>query len=127
MNRLFAALALAASPALAQQYDLVIRNGTVIDGTGAARVRADVAITGGRIVRVSTTPIRGTDIKRVIDATGLIVAPGFIDLHAHLDPLLAMPDAQSAVRQGVTLALGGPDGGGPYPFGAYLTEVAGKP
>jgi dihydroorotase/N-acyl-D-amino-acid deacylase len=110
-----------------QAYDLLITNGTVIDGTGAARYRADVAITGNRIVALSRTPIPRSQAKRVIDATGLIVSPGFIDLHAHLDPILAMPDAESAVRQGVTLALGGPDGGGPFPFKAYLDQVAAKP
>ncbi len=113
--------------AQAPRYDLVIAGGTVIDGTGAARYRADVAITGDRVVALSRTPIPASSAKRVIDATGLIVAPGFIDLHAHLDPILVMPDAQSAVRQGVTLALGGPDGGGPYPFGAYLDSVAARP
>lgn len=101
-------------------YDVIVRNGTVLDGTGAAGVRADVAIVGARIVRVSTTPLDPADATRVIDATGLIVAPGFIDLHTHLDPLLQLPGAESHVRQGVTLALGGPDGGGPWPFGAYL-------
>jgi dihydroorotase/N-acyl-D-amino-acid deacylase len=106
------------------QYDLLIQNGTVIDGSGAARVRADVAVSGDRIVRVSTTPLNAGDAARAIDARGLIVAPGFIDLHAHLDPILSIPDAQSHVRQGVTLALGGPDGGGPWPFGAYLDSVA---
>jgi N-acyl-D-amino-acid deacylase len=105
-------------------YDLLIRNGTVIDGSGANRVRADVAVVGDRIVRVSTTPLDAANATRTIDARGLVVAPGFIDLHAHLDPILAMPDAQSHVRQGVTLALGGPDGGGPWPFGAYLDSVA---
>jgi dihydroorotase/N-acyl-D-amino-acid deacylase len=111
----------------AQQYDVVIANGTVIDGSGAARFRGDVAITGDRIVRIVRGTIPRTQAKRVVDATGLIVAPGFIDLHAHLDPLLNMPDAQSAAMQGVTLALGGPDGGGPYPFGKYLDSAAGKP
>jgi dihydroorotase/N-acyl-D-amino-acid deacylase len=60
----------------------------------------------------------------VVDAAGRVVTPGFIDLHAHLDPLLALPAAESHVRQGVTLALGGPDGGGPWPFAAYLDSVA---
>src|SRR4051812_45348587 len=125
-----AALGLAATdPSLCsgQAYDIVIANGIVIDGTGAARYRADVAITGNRIVLVSRTPIARTSARTVIDATGLIVAPGFIDLHAHLDPILIMPDAESAVRQGVTLALGGPDGGGPFPFKEYLDQVAAKP
>ena len=106
------------------QYDLLIQNGAVIDGSGAPRARADVAITGDRIVRVSPTPLNAADAARTIDARGLIVAPGFIDLHAHLDPILSLPDGQSHVRQGVTLALGGPDGGGPWPFGAYLDSVA---
>ncbi len=52
-----------------------------------------------------------------------MVSPGFIDLHAHNEAILQMPDAESRVRQGVTTALGGPDGGGPYPFGDYLAKV----
>lgn len=112
----------AQSPAVAR-YDLLISRGTLIDGTGAARRVADVAIRGGRVVLVSTTPLAPARATRVIDARGLIVAPGFIDLHAHLEPILDMPDAQSHVRQGVTLALGGPDGGGPWPFGAYIDSV----
>jgi N-acyl-D-amino-acid deacylase len=108
-------------------YDLVITGGTVIDGSGAPRFRGDVAVTNGQIVRVEHGSIAITGAKRVIDATGLIVAPGFIDLHAHLEPLPEMPDAQSAAMQGVTLALGGPDGGGPYPFGRYLDSLDHKP
>jgi dihydroorotase/N-acyl-D-amino-acid deacylase len=121
------ALAAAAATASAQQYDLLISNGTVIDGTGAPRYRADVAITGNRIVTVSRTPIERSAARRTIDAAGLIVAPGFIDLHAHLDPIMNMPDAESAVRQGVTLAVGGPDGGGPFPFGNYVDSLAKRP
>jgi N-acyl-D-amino-acid deacylase len=105
------------------RYDLLISGGTVIDGTGAAAYRADVAITGGRITAISRTPIDSTLARRRINATGLIVSPGFIDLHAHLEPILTMPDAESHVRQGVTLALGGPDGGGANPMGAYLAQV----
>ena len=115
------------APLAAQQaqarYDVLITGGTIIDGTSAARRTADVALRDGRVVLVSRTPLATSRARRVIDARGLIVAPGFIDLHAHLEPILAMPDAQSHVRQGVTLALGGPDGGGPWPFGAYLDSV----
>ena len=107
----------------APQYDLLIAGGTVIDGTGAARYRADVAISGDRIALVSRGPLASSSARRTIDATGLIIAPGFIDLHAHLEPLLRMPDAESHVRQGVTTALGGPDGGGPWPFAAYLDSA----
>jgi dihydroorotase/N-acyl-D-amino-acid deacylase len=123
---LLIALLATASAARAQTYDLLITNGTVIDGTGAPRYRADVAISGNRIAAISRTPIAPSSARRTIDASNLIVAPGFIDLHAHLDPILAMPDAESHVRQGVTLALGGPDGGGPFPFGRYIDSVASR-
>ena len=106
------------------RYDLLISGGTVIDGTGAAAFRADVAITAGQIAAVSRTAIDSTLARRRINATGLIVSPGFIDLHAHLEPILTMPDAESHVRQGVTLALGGPDGGGASPMAPYLAQVS---
>jgi N-acyl-D-amino-acid deacylase len=112
------------APAPAERYDIIIAGGTVIDGTGAPRYRADVAVRGDRIVRVSREPLPRDGAARVVDAAGRVVAPGFIDLHAHLEPLLEMPDAESHVRQGVTTALGGPDGGGPWPLGAYLDSVA---
>ncbi|MBI1874122.1 MAG: amidohydrolase family protein, partial [Acidobacteria bacterium] len=84
-------------------FDILIRNGHVVDGTGNPWFRADVAIGAGRIVTVGRLPAdaRGT---RTIDAAGLVVAPGFIDLHTHSDmPLLADGTAQSKVKQGVTL------------------------
>lgn len=105
------------------QYDVVVTGGTIVDGTGAPRYSADVAIRGDRIALISRDPIAPTTARRTIDARGLIVAPGFIDLHAHLDPLLRLPDAESHVRQGVTTALGGPDGGGPWPFATYLDSA----
>ena len=104
----------------AEPWDLVISGGTVIDGTGSARFPADVAVRGDRIAVVSRERIAASRARRVIDATGLIVAPGFIDLHAHLDPLPDLPGMESAVRQGVTTAVGGPDGGAPWPLASYL-------
>ena len=118
-----AALLLLATQASAQapKYDILISGGTVIDGTGAPRYRADVAIAGDRIILISRKSIPRRNARRVIDARARIVTPGFIDLHAHLEPLAELPGAQSAVTQGVTLALGGPDGGSPWPLGTYMT------
>src|SRR5687768_6070184 len=70
-----------------EPWDLVISGGTVIDGTGSARFAADIAVRGDRIALVSRERIPASRARRTIDATGRIVAPGFIDLHAHLDPL----------------------------------------
>jgi N-acyl-D-amino-acid deacylase len=113
----------AAPAATTAPYDLLIANGTVLDGTGAPGVRADVAVRGDRVVAVSRTPLPRDGARRVLDATGRVVAPGFIDLHAHLETLLQMPLAESALRQGVTTALGGPDGGSPLPLAPYLDSV----
>jgi N-acyl-D-amino-acid deacylase len=86
-------------------FDVVITNGKLIDGTGAEPVLADVAITGDRVVAVGQ--IDGEAAKR-IDAAGQVVAPGFIDLHAHSDlSFLVDPMADSKLRQGVTLELVG--------------------
>jgi N-acyl-D-amino-acid deacylase len=86
--------------ACAPGYDLVIRNGDVVDGTGAAPRRADVAITGERIVAIGTAPGRG---REEIDATGRVVAPGFIDVQGQSGvTLLADGNGESHVRQGIT-------------------------
>ena len=114
----------ATAPAATAPYDLLITGGTIVDGTGAPGYAGDLALRGDRIVRVARERLPAAAATRVIDATGLVVAPGFIDLHAHLDPLLRLPDAQSHVRQGVTTALGNPDGGGAWPLGEYLDSAA---
>jgi N-acyl-D-aspartate/D-glutamate deacylase len=83
------------------ECDLRIRGGAVIDGTGAPPVRADVAISGDRILAVG--PAAEIDAARVIDAEGLVVAPGFIDIKTHSDFTLPLnPLAESKIRQGVT-------------------------
>ena len=104
-----------------QEYDLIIKNGMVYDGSGNAPVQEDVAVNKDRIVKIGD--LSHAKAKREIDATGLAVSPGFIDMHAHLDPLLRLPSAESAIRQGVTTSLGGPDGSSPWPLGAYLDEA----
>ncbi|MBU6364956.1 MAG: amidohydrolase family protein [Gemmatimonadetes bacterium] len=94
----------------------------VLDGTGAPARRLDVGIRGDRVVALAEALPRA-GVRRVIEARGRVVAPGFLDLHAHLEPLLEMPLAESALRQGVTFALGGPDGGSPLPLAPYLDSV----
>ena len=86
-------------------YDLLIKNGLVLDGTGGASYSADVAVVGGDIVAIGR--LDGESAK-TINAKGLAVSPGFIDLHTHSDTsFLLDPTAQSKVRQGVTLELTG--------------------
>ena len=90
----------------APAFDVVIRGGQVLDGAGGAAVRADVGVRGDRIAEVGQ--LGRATAQRVIDAAGLVVAPGFIDLHTHSEmPLLADGSAQSKVRQGVTLDITG--------------------
>lgn len=113
--------AIAAAPDTGQ-LDVLIVGGTVLDGTGAKAVPMDVGIRGDRIVAMATSIPRSRGAQ-IIEATGKVVTPGFIDLHAHLEPLLQYPLAESALRQGVTLALGGPDGGSPLPLAPYMDSV----
>jgi N-acyl-D-amino-acid deacylase len=94
--------------------DILIKNGTVVDGTGRPRFEADVGTSQGRIVTVAQAI--DAEAARTIDATGLHVAPGFIDPHTHSDrPLLVDPMAQSKIRQGVTTDVIGNCGYSPAP------------
>ncbi len=108
----------------AADWDVLIRGGTVVDGSGGPGFRADVAVRGDRIARVSREPLDPERAARVIDADGRVVAPGFVDIHTHLEPLPFLPGAESHVRQGVTTALGGPDGSSPRPLAEYLDKAA---
>lgn len=92
------------------------------DGTGAAPVMGDVAITGDRIVALGARLAERGGIE--IDATGLAVSPGFIDIHSHADGGLgADPRAESCIRQGITTAVVGADGGSRSDIGAYLASI----
>ncbi|GAA2269372.1 amidohydrolase family protein [Actinomadura luteofluorescens] len=98
-------------------YDLLVRGGTVLDGTGAPGRRADVAVTAGRIAAVGA--LDGARASSVIDATGRYVMPGFIDTHVHGDAAVFDPDVQlAALRQGVTTFVLGQDGVSYAPAGA---------
>jgi len=92
--------------AFAQTYDVIIRGGHVVDGSGNPWIKADVGISGGRIARIGR--LGEAQASRVIDATGQVVTPGFIDMHTHSEyPLLYDGNAQSKIRQGVTTEVVG--------------------
>ena len=117
----FALLILGCEPNVT--YDVVILNGAVFEGSQEAQIRQqDIGIIGDQIVTLGT--LSNPKAKRIIDATGRVVSPGFIDLHAHLEPIFELSDCESHIRQGVTTSLGGPDGRGPLPFGHYLDSLS---
>ncbi len=120
--------ALCCAPGLAAQgrtVDVLVRNGTVIDGTGAAQRKADVGVQGDRIVFVGDAAKAGVSGRRTIDATGLIVAPGFIDPHTHTAGDLSSPKNHgnlAYLMQGVTTVVTNNDGGGTIDIGKTLDE-----
>lgn len=121
---LFLAMSLCLS---AQNLDLLIRGGRIVDGTGNPSFVSDLGIKAGRIAAIG--PLSGRTSARVIDAAGLTVAPGFIDIHNHSDyTILEDGNAQSMIRQGVTSMIFG-EGGSVAPsarwkdFRAYFTQL----
>src|ERR1700687_4029999 len=97
--RLLTLLCFLAAPfALAQDFDLLIRGGRIVDGTGNPSFLGDVAIRGNRIVAMGQ--LKSLTAKGVLEANGLTVTPGFIDMHNHSDyTLIVDGDAQSMIRQ----------------------------
>lgn len=105
-----------------QQYDLLLKNGRIVDGSGNAWYRGDVAIRGDTIVHVS--PSIAGSAKRVIDVGGQVIAPGFIDIHTHARRgIFEVPTADNYVRQGVTTLIEGPDGSSPVPLAPFFTRL----
>ncbi len=106
-------------------FDILITGGRVVDGTGNPWFLADVGIRDGRITALGK--LEKSEAKRVIDATGLVVAPGFIDLHTHSDGQLLQDGlAQSKIRQGVTLDIAGESSSQGPRDGLAETEVGGR-
>ena len=112
---MLALLLLAAQAQSADAYDVVITNARLIDGTGRAARAADIGVRGGWIAKVGAAgSLRSALAKDRLDAKGLVVAPGFIDVHSHTDEAIADSARrynEGAVRQGITTVVGGPDGG----------------
>ena len=121
---MMAVAARAQQPATAP-YDLVILGGAVVDGTGAARFRADVAVRGDRIVRIDRDGLAATAGREVLRADGLIVAPGFVDQHAHIQTTIhEHPLAENFTRQGITTILASLHSGDqPYPLVDYMASL----
>lgn len=103
-------------------YDVILENGLVIDGTGAPAQRADIGVIADRISEIGN--LAGAAARTRIDASGQVVAPGFIDTHSHADlSLLARPDAPAKLRQGVTTEVIGNCGFSPFPLSAKTREM----
>ncbi len=123
-----AALSQSVPQTQAPRYDVVIRGGRVVDGSGSPWFLADVGIKGDTISAVDTR-LDATG-ARIVDAAGLVVAPGFIDVHSHAEAredgqdMVGNPAAENNVRQGVTTVMASPDGGGSVRVGEYLARVA---
>lgn len=107
-----------------EMFDVIIRGGRIVDGTGNPWFQGDVGILDGRILRIGD--LSGALGTRVLDATGLIVAPGFIDPHTHaIRGIFDVPGAESALLQGVTTLIEGNDGSSPYPIDTHLEKIQG--
>ena len=109
-----------------QPFDVLITGGRVFDGTGNPAAYADVGVRGGVVAAVGR--LAGSAAKRTVDAKGLFVAPGFIDLHSHAERGLTSEDrrrraAPNLVSQGITTVVVNPDGGGPWPLSAQRATM----
>jgi len=107
--------------ALKKDFDLIIRGGFILDGSGGEAFEADIGISGNYIKEIGQLlSVRG---KSVIEAKDLVVCPGFIDAHEHTDVgLLVNPKAESSIRQGITTLVSGNCGGSPFPIAEEIYE-----
>ncbi len=130
---LLLALSLVAAPGMLARrdltsvlaYDLVITNARIVDGSGNPWFRADVGIKDGRITRIGR--IDSSQASKTIDAKGQIVAPGFIDVHTHVESIYSLPAAENFVRMGVTTLVTGNCGSSATDVGQFLGRIKEKP
>ena len=119
---LFCLLFISAGIFAQQQYDVIIRNGKIIDGTGNSWFYGDIAVKNGRIAKIGQ--LGNASAKKEIDAKGLIVAPGFIDVHTHIeDDELKNPTADNFIYDGVTTVVTGNCGASKVNIGQYLYTI----
>lgn len=122
---LILSIAALVSVAFSQTGSFVIKNARVIDGSGKAAFVGDIRVKGDKIVKIGN--LKAEKDETVIDASGLVLAPGFIDIHNHSESgLLREGTAANQVSQGITTILVGPDGGGPWPISEYYSKLDGK-
>lgn len=106
--------------ARADVFDLVIRHGRVADGSGNPAYFADVGVKDGKVAAIGRL---GNGAKTEIDATGLMVAPGFVDVHTHADEVADQPAAENFLRMGVTTIVAGNCGGSALDTGKFFAEI----
>ena len=113
------------SQSVSPSYDLVITNARVIDGSGNPWFRADIGVNDGRIVRIGRIGV--TQGRQAIDAKGQILAPGFIDVHTHVESIYSLPAAENFIRMGVTSLVTGNCGSSTTDVGEFLGRIQAKP
>src|SRR6185503_12052979 len=106
-------------------YDLLITNARVIDGSGNPWFRADIGIKNGRIASIGR--LRAEDAAKTIDAANQIVAPGFIDVHTHVESIYSLPAAENFIRMGVTTLVTGNCGSSTTDVAEFLGRIKEKP
>lgn len=116
---------LASSSQVERPYSLVILNARIVDGAGNPWYRGDIGIKGGRIINIGR--IDRSEADNVIDAGGQIVAPGFIDVHTHVESIYSLPEAENFVRMGVTSLVTGNCGTSVTDVGQFLGQIKQKP
>src|SRR6476659_10135659 len=111
--------------ASAPSYDLLITNARIVDGSGNPWFRTDVAIKDGRVARIGR--LGPETASRTIDARGQILAPGFIDVHTHVESIYSQPEAENFIRMGVTTLVTGNCGTSTKDVGEFLGRIQAKP
>jgi N-acyl-D-amino-acid deacylase len=107
-----------------ERFDLLITGGRIVDGSGSPWFAGDIGIAGGRIVRIGRLGDQAATTR--VDASGLVVAPGFVDPHAHArERLFDLPTAEGYIFQGITTVVDGNDGSSPLPLAPFMAKAEG--